>query len=357
MMPERALPAAQAAPDLHAAPDTVLQGIPHHRVRFGNGPAAVELVLNAYTGLPTAVVHRRAYPDDMQRNPFGTAETRLLMGTWKLLPNGAFYPHKYNMSFGATEWRDFSLLRIDLDAPAPADSFSIPDQVRTAYLQSTQRPFLARDVGEAGPPVAIRDGIVGVRDFWHSTLIRQDDGVIVLESHLTPEYANKLMAEAERRFPGQPIKALVLTSDPWTHLGGVRAFAERGVPIYVVDASVPFFERMLGGIAGLDLKPIGGPTTLGAGANRVELFPVRGEYSERMLMAYFPEHRLLYGTDLLWQDRANGGYVATQAWELARAVGREHLAVDSVFHVHSAQPAAWGDVIASIPALRRTEMN
>src|SRR5262249_4024970 len=74
---------------------------------------------------------------------------------------------------------------------------------------------------------------------------------------------------------------------------------------------------------------------LGSGANRLELYPVRGENSERMVMVYFPEHHLLYGSDLI-QRMPDGKFFAPQyLTELSDAVEREGLRVERAFAMHS----------------------
>jgi hypothetical protein len=41
------------------------------------------------------------------------------------------------------------------------------------------------------------------------------------------------------------------------------------------------------------LRAVSAKTTIGSGANRLELYPIHGETSERQMMVYFPEHKLL----------------------------------------------------------------
>ncbi len=46
-----------------------------------------------------------------------------------------------------------------------------------------------------------------------------------------------------------------------------------------------------------DFRIVSAKTVIGEGPNRLEIYPLRGETSERQLMVYFPGHQLLYGSD------------------------------------------------------------
>jgi len=77
----------------------------------------------------------------------------------------------------------------------------------------------------------------------------------------------------------------------------------------VLDRTVPLIERILraprtrypdtlaNAARAANLHPGSGKTVVGTGSNRMELYPIHGETSERQMMVYFPQHKLLYGSD------------------------------------------------------------
>ena len=154
-----------------------------------------------------------------------------------------------------------------------------------------------------------------------------------------------------------------MTSDPWAHIGGLREAIALGIPIYVNARSIPFLtsvaktphtilpDSLARSRRAPKFVPISAKTVIGAGENRVELYPVGGAYAERMLMAYFPGHKLLYGADLVFPNRGpdgkfTKGFFETSAVDLRRAVEREKLAVDSLFCVQNYPKMAWSDFVA-----------
>jgi hypothetical protein len=79
----------------------------------------------------------------------------------------------------------------------------------------------------------------------------------------------------------------------------------------------------------------------------MEIYPIRGAGGERMLMVYFPEHRLLWGSDLVI-----GGFMPQYLTELADAVRREGLVVETVAAMHQA-PIPWAKVTEMIEKVVR----
>ncbi|HVQ36985.1 MAG TPA: hypothetical protein VMS31_05610, partial [Pyrinomonadaceae bacterium] len=88
-------------------------------------------------------------------------------------------------------------------------------------------------------------------------------------------------------------------------------------------------------------------TGIGQGANRLEIYPVRGSGGERMMLVYFPELKVLYGSDLVQPDR-NGGFFSPQYLsEVAEIVNSEKLEVDRVYAMHlDATP--WTKVVEAL---------
>jgi hypothetical protein len=64
-------------------------------------------------------------------------------------------------------------------------------------------------------------------------------------------------------------------------------------------------------------------------------------------MVYFPEHRLLYASDTLVLNDDGSLYDPELMSEVAQAVSRENLKVDTVFAMHQG-PTPWGQVLSLI---------
>lgn len=66
-----------------------------------------------------------------------------------------------------------------------------------------------------------------------------------------------------------------------------------------------------------------------------------------MVMVYMPEHKILYGSDLIQKMRDGSFFMPQYLSELADAANREKLAVETVFAMHLG-PTPWAEVKAAI---------
>ena len=247
--------------------------------------------------------------------------------------------------------------KLQIDQALNEKDLTIPDDVRSQFPADAKPVDLEqRPLGDPGqPPKELAPGILLIPGTWNITLIRQDDGIVVLEAPISSGYSAQVIAEAHRRFPGQPIKAVITTSDSWPHLAGIREYVAAEIPICALDLNQPILARIIGSSHStkpdaLERSPrhpqfhlVHEKTVLGTGVNRIEIYPIRGETSERQMMVYFPQHHLLYGSDPFQRQEDSSFFYPQTVTELMDAVGREHLDVNQFFMMHIG-PTPWTDL-------------
>jgi len=357
LSPQRVLGAALAAPKLRREKDVVLQGVPHRVVSFGSGAEQRRVFLNVESGFLTAVEIRRAYPEDLFWQIWGDLTTRVSYSFWDLRPGGLFYPMQWDVERGGRPWRSLTITKLEPDPTFPSEAFAIPETTRKAFAPRAKRSLDDPTLGDASRTATeLAPGVVYVPGSWGIAFVRQPDGVVVLEAPISAGYSARVIEEAARRFPDLRLKAVVTTSDSWPHFGGIREYVARGIPVYVLDHNVPQIRRALESPHRLHpdalarqpraavLRPVSGRTVIGDGANRIELFPVRGESGERMMLAFLPGPGILYASDLYQTGR---GGPPEYAWEVSEVARRERLQVRTVFAMHS-DPQAWEELIAVV---------
>ena len=366
-LPIRALRLAARSNRLSYDRQVSRYGVEHDVVSFPWRNGRMRIEVNRVTHLPDAVEIFRTYPDNFRWAPFGDVAMRTDNVDWQITPSGAYWPMQQKVSLNGQPLRDvtYGLASLDTSA-APADSFAVSDSTRAQFAAASALNFSRFRFGARGQPTELAPDIVRVPDFWAQTLVKQADGVVIFEAHISASYLHAILDEAHRRWPGAPIKALVMTSDPWAHLGGFREAIALGVPIYVHANSVGFLTSVANSPHTLEpdslarswraprFIPVSRKTVIGAGDNRIELYPVRGASAERMVMAYFPGRKLLYGADLVFFQRdasgkPTGRFFETEASDLRRAVAREGLLVDRVFCVQNYEPVSWSDFVGGSP--------
>jgi len=354
LSPERLLLTALDAPDLHTLPDVTLQSIPQNVVSFMLDGAPVILYLNPYTHLPTAVDYSGPLAHAGFWSYLGDVTMRVNFSFWWLAKGGIHMPLQWNVEENGLPDSMFVIRKLMIDEPLNESELTIPDDVRKRYDPNSKAADLeSRPLGIPGQPAQeLKPGIVFIPGAWNATFIRQNDGIVILEAPISSGYSAKVIAEAKRRFPDLPVKAVITTSDSWPHLAGIREYVAEGVPIYALDLNRPILDRVIAGkrttkTDALERSPrkpefhlVSGKTVLGTGPNRMELYPIRGETSERQMMVYFPQHRLLYGSDPFQQNGDGSFFYPQTVGELMDAVAREHIGVDEFFMMHIG-PTPW----------------
>ena len=355
LSPERLLLTALAAVDVKDEGQTKLHAVPHRVISFSFNGAPVRIFLNANTMLPSAVESSGAAAHSGFWNYLGDVTMRITWSFWSLSSNGIRYPLQWDIERNGLPDRMFFIDSLDFNPPDDFD-WSISAELRKQFEKSAGAANLEElPLGLPGQPAQeIAPGIIFIPGRWNVSIVRQDDGVVILEAPISSGYSAKVMEEARRRFPQLPVKAVIATSDSWPHLAGIREYVARGVPIYALDLNRPILERVIAdprrskpdALSRTPRPPklmlVSGRTQIGAGPNRMEIYPLRGQTTERQMMVYFPGRELLYGSDA-FQKSGNEYFSPQTVSQVVDAVKRERLAVREFFMMHM-DPSPWSEL-------------
>jgi hypothetical protein len=357
LAPERLLLTALAAPDLAAAPATTLHGIPQHVVTFTWRGARARLLIDAHDDVPSAL----ELTADDTNGIWGIVRTTTYYSLWTLLPGGVRYPLQVDREWNGVGRSSATITKIAVNPPADATAFAIPGEAKQAFAALPAAAGIAALTFDAAKAVDVAPGVVQFPGNWNVEFIRQADGLVIIEAPITSGYSASVLAEAEKRYPGVRVKAVITTSDAWPHLGGVREYVARGVPVYACDLNRPILERLLR--ADFAARPdalskaprtpqftwVSQKTVIGSGDTRVEIYPAHGENGERMLFAYLPALKLLYTSDDVQPMRSGTYFMPEYLLEVQNAVRAYHLEVDRIFGMHT-PPTPWSTIEAAIAA-------
>jgi hypothetical protein len=351
--PLRLLMTAADTADLHFEAPEMLRSTTHAVVAFSWRHVPVRVFLNAFNHLPDAVETTQVFHDFWYF--WGDVRQRIYFDNWKLVA-GITYPTNLVEERNGLLWRSSQALAVDFNVPMDGKLF---DMQAGAVKQSIASPGWNQPFGVKQSTV-LAPGIDLYAGSWNVTIVKEPDGMVILEAPISARYTQGVMREARRRHPGAPINAVLSTSDSWPHTGGVRQAVALGLTVYVLDLNRPLLDRMISaphtiepdaleksGLNKPRWKIVAKKEEIGSGDNRMELFPVRGASTERQYMVYFPQRHLLYASDTLALNDDGSLYDPELMYEVAQAVNREHLTVDTVFSMHQG-PMPWGAVMALI---------
>lgn len=355
--PERLLLTASAAPDLHYLSAEMLRSTLHVVVAFQWQGIPIEILLNGYTHLPDAMDSTRSFDDFWYA--WGDVRQRVYFSNWKLV-QGIEFPTTRIEERNGLAWSSAQVLDAKFNTSLDGGTFAMDAKAAAQSAKSTgwHIPFNVTKRITLAPGVDLFQGP------WSVTIIRQDDGVLILEAPISPAFTQGALAKARSLYPSLPVKGVLTTSDSWPHIAGVREAVAEKLPVYALDLNLPILQRMVAAPHtlhpdGLQEHPqapiwnsVSNQREIGAGPNRVVLYPLRGESTGRQYMVYFPGRRLLYASDTLVLESGNKLYDPELMREVVQAVQRNHLKIDTVYAMHQG-PVAWSDVTGLVSAALR----
>lgn len=358
--PLMALRMAYANKDLRLGPPTLLHGVRADVVRFQHRGFPVRLLLGTDSHLPLALEARMVMPSNIVWNARGDLTDRFDWMNWTLA-SGVRYPYQWDHFRNGDLLRTTSVTALAVDQPLDAATTLTPDDLK-ALDEPGRRNVDELPLGRPDRPITeIAPGVVQIPGSWYTTLVRQADGVVVIDAPISDGYSRQVLAEAARRFPGLPVKALITTTGFGWHIAGIREYAAREIPIYVLDSNAALVRARLTAPhtlapdalakhpVPLHLRRVSGPLRVGQGATGLVVYPIRGATSQ-MLMVHLPQPQILHTAEMVQPLGPNGAFLFPESLlELQQAVQQAGLSVKTMIGMHmSATP--WSALDASIAA-------
>jgi hypothetical protein len=329
-----------------------LDGVSHYQFSFTKDNISHTIFINANTFL-ISEAHIDTYsPNEFFFSLWGKFTTRIQYSLYALHKNGIVYPEQWDIYRTGQLWKKISINSIEFLKTTDESVFVIPEDVKKA-------PVNKRNVNDTQLPVAktieVKQGIFVIPGNWFTGWVEQEDGVIIIEAPISSGYSVQLMNEVKKRYPSKKIKGVVVTSDAWPHLAGVREYFSANIPVYTSKLNKNILDR----VAAVDHSPtpdhqhikratpayklIDKPLVINDKNVPVQIIPVNGEGGERMVFVYFPNQKVLYASDLVQQLRDKSFFFIQYLAEVKAVVERHKLDVETVYAMHT-EPLAWKEI-------------
>lgn len=351
--PERLLKALAGAKVTLGKP-TVINGVSHYQVAFKSDLDAGTVFINVNTNLITQVELDTYLPNEYYFSIWGKFKTRVIYSLYNLHRNSKFYPYQWNVEANGQPWQQITLNRAEFLPTTDESVFAISDSIRQSYEAQVKNKDLVVPLAsrkEIAPAISL------VEDNWNTGWVEQQDGIVVIEAPIGSGYSKQVMQQIKKMFPAKPIKGVVVTSDAWPHLGGVREYVAAKVPVYSSPLNEGILNKLLSSDYSVDpdtyqlskVKPVyrwvAKPLTIDDPVTPLTIYPVNGEAGERMAVVYFPKQKLLYATDLIqyWNRARKIFFFPEYLHEVAEVVRKNQLQVETIYAMHL-EPTPWKDV-------------
>ena len=210
-----------------------------------------------------------------------------------------------------------------------------------------------RGGGAAVPAVPSEELAPGIRVFaggYAMIALDMGDHIVMLESGNSEARAQAVIAEAKRLMPGKPIRYVVNTHHHFDHSGGLRAFVAEGSTILTHEWNKPFLQDVLSrphtlnpdaqerARRPLSVEGVGDRHVISGNGKAIELHRLMDfGHTPGMLVAYFPQLRILYEADSYNPGAADAPPLAVPSpynVALLANIERLNLAVDRILPVH-----------------------
>jgi glyoxylase-like metal-dependent hydrolase (beta-lactamase superfamily II) len=138
---------------------------------------------------------------------------------------------------------------------------------------------------------------------YNSVFTRTNDSVFVFDPPLNDRYASSIIDSVKGRFPNARARVFVVSHHHSDHVSGARAAFAAGMSA-IASSEIADYVRGLGLPAGRKppgnrrVLPVEDTLAVGSGASRFVLYHVPTGHARGLMMAYFPEAKLVAEVDL-----------------------------------------------------------
>ena len=176
-----------------------------------------------------------------------------------------------------------------------------------------------------------------------------NDYIFVMETPGNERTSQQALEQIRKTIPNKPIKYVAVTHHHDDHAGGIRTYMAEGATLIIAPGEQPFFRKVSAARFKADpdaltrnprepiFEPVqNGKRVLTDGTTTVEIYDIgKGPHAEEMLVAYFPQHKLIYQGDLLNRP-GNGDYPIANdtSVHFLNWIDEKKLAVDATIPVH-----------------------
>jgi glyoxylase-like metal-dependent hydrolase (beta-lactamase superfamily II) len=293
-------------------------------VSIKTASGAFIVLFDRATNLPAVVRNREI------DNVYGDSNYDLVLSDWKDVGGGAKRAHTLSFQLNGMEVQRLTLKQITTDAPIPASTFAVADDVKAKakvaaadapYQWVLRRIFLGRFLDSDKVYYPENGGFKLVElapNVQHVTggsannlIVAMKDGIVIIDAPVDEGQSRWVIDAAKAKYPGKPIKQLVLTHHHMDHSGGTRTYAAEGAEIVLPGQARPFVEKMLQ--AKHELKPdalarapkaakiVDVKDTLSLKDDTVEinLINIPNPHADGMVIAHVVGPNLVWVTDLI----------------------------------------------------------
>ena len=331
------------SPDrVFAAPEVTVGGVTYPAVNYRVGNHAFTVLFDRVTGLPARI---RTHDYD---NIWGDVTYDLALSDWQTV-DGVKVAMTRNYELNGRPVVEIKLSDVKLNAPLAADKLAIPAAFKTGaakpatgpvpYQWVLRRQFIGTYMDSDAPSydtkastglrlVEVAPGVQHVVGGTHHSLaVEMRDYLIVFDAPVSDAQSKWVLDALRAKYPGKPVKFLVLTHHHMDHAGGLRAYAAQGATIVAGQGTANHYRRVLAApatrnpdlpardLSKTEIIEVVDKRVFTDGQREVHAYLIANPHADGLLIGYIPQAGLGFVTDI-WSpgtplpDKLNPGQAA-----------------------------------------------
>jgi glyoxylase-like metal-dependent hydrolase (beta-lactamase superfamily II) len=293
-------------------------------VSFADQGTNFTILFDRETHLPAAI---RSRDDD---NIHGDSSYDLVLAGWKVV-GGAKLAQSLSYQINGVEVAKLNYRDVTANAAIAADVFAVSDAVQAAanppatgnvpYQWVLRRLFLTRYLESDNIIYPVDGGLKLVElapNVQHveggtanNLIVAMKDYLVIFDAPYGELQSRWTIDAAKAKYPGKPIKYLVLTHHHMDHTGGMRTFVAEGATIVVPSPDKAYFEKDVAAPRTLvpdDLqkKPtaasiveVKDQMSLKDDTDEIRIYNITNPHVQGMFIGHVVKGNVLYVTDLI----------------------------------------------------------
>jgi hypothetical protein len=214
-------------------------GLAHARVSATIAGFPTTIFFRRSDGFLAMARYRAGQPNDFGLAGWGDMEVEMWYSRWAKYPvpgtPGIAFPTEWDVRRVGKMYKRLTLMAVNFDAVAPADSFAISDSLRAAFaVGASAKPMweLPMDSAKIVEPRLAKFGNPG----QSQQAVKMGNTWLMLEGTSVPQRNETDMQWLKQADPGSSVAGLLITS-PNSGRGGAAWFAQKKLPVYVAPGS------------------------------------------------------------------------------------------------------------------------
>ena len=227
---------------------------------------------------------------------------------------------------------EIKLTDVKLNAPLAADKLAIPAAFKTGaakpatgpvpYQWVIRRQFIGVYMDSDAPSydtkastglrlVEVAPGVQHVVGGTHHSLaVEMRDYLIVFDAPVSDAQSKWVLDALRAKYPGKPVKFLVLTHHHMDHAGGLRAYAAQGAAIVAGQGTANHYRRVLAApatrnpdlpardLSKTEIIEVVDKRVFSDGQREVHAYVIANPHADGLLIGYIPQAGLGFVTDI-----------------------------------------------------------